>query len=84
MAQLHQYALPFLIAGTSSPSANSRIMVPETGDVLSSSKANFLEAFLLGVPLLQLTLTFLAEAKDEVLLLGVPICLFKGDEADRL
>ena len=41
--------LPLRIAGTSSPSANSRIIVPETGEVLSSSKANFLEAFFLGV-----------------------------------
>lgn len=34
------------MAGTSSPSANSRMMVPETGEVLSSSNANFREAFL--------------------------------------
>ena len=40
--------LPLWIAGTSSPSASSRMIVPETGDVLSSSKANFLEAFRLG------------------------------------
>ena len=42
--------VPFRIAGTSSPSANSRIMVPETGEVLSSSKANLREAFFLGNP----------------------------------
>ena len=45
--------LPLRMAGTSSPSANSRMIVPETGEVLSSSKANFREAFLRGnVPVL--------------------------------
>ena len=53
--------VPFRTQGTSSPSANSRIIVPETGEVLSSSKANFREAFLRGVrpPLFPFNLAFL-------------------------
>lgn len=50
------------MAGTSSPSANSRMMVPETGEVLSSSKANFRDAFLLAGILILAFLLLLGEA----------------------
>ena len=55
------------MAGTSSPSANSRMMVPETGDVLSSSKANFREAFLRGAILVFFGLALFGDSGEDLL-----------------